>query len=226
MVRLKKSEALGREIRQDDPKDLAIPTWTLVREAIESGNKEEALDFLEYGCAEAEALHDMVVSGRNEAATYIARFLGEEELPKFWRQAAYDNVKKWVEMTPGTEENLQRFTELHRGHFSKITIEEEPDRYIVRYDPCGSGGRLLRTRNVARVQKAYPWSWSMSGIAYYCTHCCMQREIIPTEICGYPLTVTFPPEKPEDPCIHLCYKKPELIPEEYFTRIGKTKTIK
>jgi len=33
-------------------------------------------------------------------------------------------------------------------------------------------------------------------------------------------------EKPEDPCIHYYYKKPELIPKEYFTRIGVTKTIR
>jgi len=33
-------------------------------------------------------------------------------------------------------------------------------------------------------------------------------------------------ERPEDPCVHLFYKKPELIPEEYFKRVGKTKPTK
>jgi len=51
-------------------------------------------------------------------------------------------------------------------------------------------------------------------------------DIIPIELRGYPIRITIPGDKPEDPCIHLFYKKPELIPEDYFTRVGKTKTIK
>ena len=37
MIRLEKSEVWQKEIRQDDPVDLAIPTWKLVREAMQAG---------------------------------------------------------------------------------------------------------------------------------------------------------------------------------------------
>ena len=225
MIRLAKSEVLQRKIRQDDPVDLATPTWSLVREATQTGRINEALELVEYGLAENQAIHDALASFVDDNLSYIARF-GEEELEKFLRQKYYDRVKNWLSVTPGLEESLQRFSEYQRSHFSNFTVVEEPDRYVVRYDPCGTGGRLMRTKNVARTQKAYPWSWGKSGISYYCTHCCVAWEIIPIELRGYPLRIHLIAEKPEDPCIHLYYKRPELIPEEYFTRVGKTKTIK
>ena len=50
----------------------------------------------------------------------------------------------------------------------------------------------------------------------------MFQEILPIEMRGYPICVTQYSDRPEDPCVHLYYKRPELIPDEYFTRIGKT----
>lgn len=97
---------------------------------------------------------------------------------------------------------------------------------MMRCDPCGSGGRLRRTKNIGITKKAYPWSWGKSGIPYYCTHCCLAWEIIPTELWGYPIRINLVTDRPEDPCVHLFYKKPELIPEEYFDRLGMTKKIR
>ncbi len=224
MIRLEKSEALRRKIRKDDVAELAIPTWTLVREAMQARRIDEALDFLEYGCAENKAMHDSIVAFVDDTLTYLARF-GEEEILNSLRQRYHNRVGNWLSVMPGVVETLQIFTEYFRGHFSKLTVVEEPDRYVVSLDPCGSGGRLRRTRSVATTKKAYPWSWGKSGISYYCTHCCV-HEIISTELRGYPLRITLIAERPEDSCVHLYYKKPELIPEEYFTRIGMTKTIK
>jgi len=225
MIRLEKSEALQRKIRQDDVAELAIPTWNLVREAMRAGRTDEALDFIEYGCAESKAIHDASISIIDDAVTYFARF-GEEEIPKLFRQSFYPLVKDWMSVTPGIEETLHRCAEFQRSHFSDFTIVEEPDRYVVRCDPCGSGGRLRRTKSIGTTKKAYPWSWSKSGIPYYCTHCCVAWEIIPTELWGYPIRINLVTDRPEDPCVHLFYKKPELIPEEYFTQIGMTKTIR
>jgi hypothetical protein len=51
-------------------------------------------------------------------------------------------------------------------------------------------------------------------------------EMIPIELRGYPTGIIEIAERPEDPCIQLFYKKPELIPGKYFTQLGMTKTIK
>lgn len=225
MVRLEKSKALQRKIRQDDVKEMAKPTWDLVRDAIKSGKVNEALEFISYGCTENKAMHDSAVSFAEMALTQLARF-GEEELDKLFRDRYGPQVQAWISTTPGVMESLYRCVEYQRGHFGEFTVTEEPDRYVAKYDPCGSGGRLRRTRGVGTTKKAYPWSWSKAGVPYYCTHCCLMMEIIPIELRGYPIRINIPGDKPEDPCIHLFYKKPELIPEEYFTRVGKTKTIK
>jgi hypothetical protein len=43
---------------------------------------------------------------------------------------------------------------------------------------------------------------------------------------GYPVKITEYSDDPNAPCVWLFYKKPELIPEHYFTRIGMKKDPK
>lgn len=220
MVKIEKMEALQRKIRQDDWDELSVSTWNLAGEAIRAGRTAEALELMEYGIMENQTMHDSITSFVDDALTYIARF-GEEEILKFLKEKYYSRVRNWLSLTPGVEETMKRFAEFQRGHFSNINIQEEADRYVMS-GPCGSGGRLRRSKKVAKTRKAYSWSWSKENIPYYCIHCCVAWEIIPNEIRGYPLRIHLVPDQPEDPCIHLFYKEPKLIPNEYFTRVGMT----
>jgi len=226
MIRLEKSETLQRKIRQDDAEELAIPTWTLVRKAIKAGKVDEALEFIDYGCFEVKQIHDILAAFPDIALTHIADCCGEEEIIKVLRKRYYYRAKKIISTIKSPREALQRLIEQQRAHFSEFTVVEESDRYVVRTDPCGSGGRLRRIKQVGVTKKAYPWSWNKTGIPYYCCHCCVYFEILPIELCGYPIRVHEITEKSEDPCIHYYYKIPELIPEEYFNRVGMVKTIK
>jgi hypothetical protein len=221
MIRLERSETLGRKIRQDDVADLGVPNLTLVHDAIQAGRLNEALDFLDYDLSVAKATIDSLTLFREATLTRLAAF-GEEEIEKIHRERYYPWMTEWLETTAGVEESLQRFSEAFRGLFFDFTITEEPDRYVMKLDLCFTGGKLRRTRNIGTTKKAYPWSWSKSGVSYYCTHCCVFQEIIPIEIRGYPICVTEYPDRPEDPCVKFFYKKPEFIPDEYFTRVGKT----
>ena len=225
MIRLRKSQALQREIRQDHLTELSIPTWTLVGEEIKAGRTEEALNFMSYGCEEERKMHDILVQLVDGFVTQVAHF-DEKEIEKSWRQLLDPFVSSRVALKLSAEETLQLDAEFARSHFSDFTVVEEPDRYVMTCDPCGSGGRLWRTKSVEKTKKAYTWSWGKSGVPYYCIHCPLMWEIMPMEIQGYPTRITLLGDRPEDPCVHLHYKKPELIPEKYFTRVGKTKTIK
>ncbi len=225
MVRLQKSQALGRIIRQDDASELVAPTWTLVREAVRTGKIDEALKLIDYGCFEDKMMHDSMCSFVDDTLTYLAGF-GEEKVYEVVSKRYAPMARRWLSDTPGVEESLQRGIEYQRGHGGNATITEESDRYVVRCDPCGSGGQLRRSKNVGTLKKAYPWTWGRSSVPYYCVHCAVLWEIVPVELRGYPIRISIMGNKPEDPCIHYYYKKPELIPEEYFSRIGKTKTIK
>lgn len=219
-----RSESFVKKIRRDDPNQLAIPDWDFVAEAIKAREGDEALNFLEFIRGQSQANNDNLVSFVETVLTHLASF-GEDEILRVLRPRYLAKMTEFLSTTQGLEEELQRCTAAQRRHHADFTVTEEPDRYVVTYDPCGSGGRLRRTRSVGTTQKAYPWSWGKAGVPYYCCHCCVSWEIIVTELRGYPVKITLVGERPEDPCVHLFYKKPELIPEEYFARIGMKKDM-
>ena len=220
MIRLERSEVLKRKIRKDDLAALAISNWDLISTAIKAGRTNEALDFLEYTRLESQANNDSFVSFVENLLTYLANNFGEEEVFKSLKPRYHARMTEFLFTTRGVEDILQRCTESQRRHHANLRVTEEPDRYVVSYDPCGSGGRLRRTRSVGVTKRPYPWSWGKAGVPYYCTHCCVNWEMTAIELRGYPVRITLIGDRPEDPCVHLFYKRQELIPEEYFTRIG------
>lgn len=222
MIRLERSESLGRLARMDDIPDLAMSDWEITAAAIKTGETGRALEFLDYTRDRNKANSDSLVSFTEMVLTYLAG-LGEEHVPAILRQRYYHRMRESLASRPSVEELVQRTTEVQRSHHAAFSVTEEPDRYVVRYDPCGSGGRLRRTRKVGVTSKAYPWSFGKAGVPYYCCHCCVCWEHIATELVGYPMRINILGEKPEDPCLHIFYKKADLVPEEYFTRVGKVK---
>ena len=223
MIRLENLEALQRKIRQDEIRDLSTPTWDLVKRAIREGNTDQAIQFLDYACSESKAMHDSLVSFADGALSVVSEF-NEEAIFDFLKARYQARIESWLSANLSVEEDMYRFSEQQRAHFGQFEVTEEDDRYIMS-GPCGSGGRLRRSKEVAKTKKAYPWSWSKKNFPYYCVHCCIAWEIIPTELRGYPLRIHLVPDDPVDPCVHLFYKTPESIPEEYFRRIGTSKTI-
>jgi hypothetical protein len=118
-----------------------------------------------------------------------------------------------------------------RGHFSgpgrqgSVTIIEESDRYRLVFEPCGTGG-AMRRRKVAGLttfREASAETWNRADeVPSYCAHCAL-NEVTSIERLGYPAWVTeFDPD-PHKPCGWTVYKDPKLIPEGYFTRLGKKK---
>lgn len=154
MIILEKSKTLGRLIRQDDIQELAIPTLALVKDAIRSGKIDEAVAFLDYAYSESKTLHDALVSVVDDVLTQLAN-INEEEVYKALRKRYEPIIRRWLSETPGAMESLQRGIESQRGHGGNCSITEEPDRYVVVCNPCGSGGQLRRTKDVAVVKNKY-----------------------------------------------------------------------
>jgi hypothetical protein len=226
LFRLSKSKYLQRRIRRyDDPPDVAMPSWTLLREAILAGRTDDALEFLEDSIIGAKSRNDRGVVMGARLLTYIADTFGEEHIAECWRRQSEVFVRNWLAKGYSIEEQVQMDAEQQRQLSGVFTVANERDRYVITCDPCGSGGRTRRDKIGGVTKKAYPWSWGKSGVPYYCVHCALDWEIVPIEAGRYPLRINLIGDRPEDPCVHLFYKKPELIPEEYFTRIGKIKAI-
>src|SRR4030043_2098778 len=125
MIRLKKSKALGRKIRQDDAKELTIPTYKLVRKAIRAGKANEALAFLDYACWETKTQHDSLCSFIDGVLTHLGS-LNEEEIYKVLRKRYEPVISRWLSDTPGVKESLERCTEYQRSHGGDCTLTEEP----------------------------------------------------------------------------------------------------
>ena len=167
---------------------------------------------------------------------------GEEQYGRVMRATMEDWIavryKDMVEMSP--EELLQLTVEGLRGEFfgaellGDLQVTEEPDRYVLAFDPCGTGGRMRRgvpslgtpprteaPYNFGVSQAAHDWSWNEKGVCLYCTHCADINELLPLDRIGRPMRVTEHPRDPGDKCRWFIYKRPDLIPDNVYENLGR-----
>lgn len=230
MYKLEYSELLGRNVRKDDWQDLGIPTWTLIKRALDEKKRSQILELLdnlfrEHGCLD-------VVDRLNKCLSYIARNHGEEEVAKAlrcWRtilQKAGDVVTSLSleELIQYQAEEL-RFSFTGPGGRGSFNVIEEKDRIILSLDPC-QVGRMRRIKKINpsfeldTTKEPHPWTWGKMDVPYYCARCSIWWEIMPIEERGTPVRLHEYPENPDEPCRIIYYKKAEWIPEDYFIQIG------
>ncbi len=203
-------------------------------------------------------LHDRYADLMAGVLAYVARRFGEARLDDCYRavlepyiQERYMVFDTRVTAYPETRErNLYLVMEAMRAHLcgperdGSLGIEEHDDRWVVSFDPCGSGGRSLRGDEIegtgSRVlapyefgvtQERHDWAWNQEGICYYCAHCCLALEKLPMERWGHPVRVVDPPRWGGDAgapetrrqCTWTVYKTLEAIPDAVYQRVGHTK---
>jgi hypothetical protein len=220
--------------------------------------REEALAKLDELKETWRRCHDRDVDHTYGLMSEIVKRLGEGSigamwdkvlLPLFtWRYEKFDIDKHaWEE---GLETLMLVACEAMRGHLvgpertGDFELIETEDRYILRFDPCGSGGRTIRGDWIegtpARMEPPYNWTVSQEphtwnhntkGVCHYCTHCIRLMEEWPMDRFGYPVRVIDPPTYPDtnlDPnvrqkCQWQMFKDPTKVPEEYYARVGRTR---
>jgi hypothetical protein len=241
MLRLVESERLKRLIREDDGADLGLPTQEMIIKAIDEGRYEEAKALARYMVPEGKGLHDLFCDWIWDMLTKTAEKDGEEAAYQLCRatQKTWMMRRTWKGLLKMSVEDRVRINaEVMRSHRcgpkqdGEIEIIEEQDRISIKMDPCGSGGRMRRGDPVAGTpsrlgppynfgvtKQAHPWSWGLKNVPFYCIHCAI-NEILPIEWGGYPLWVTGYSDDASKPCYWHFYKKPDLIPDKYFSRLG------
>lgn len=197
--------------------------------------------------------HDRLCDGVYFWIDAAACYLGEDSVGELWdvlMQPMYDYYIRYdtdVHPWPRSFDLLMHYAlEGLRGHLSgpgrtgTVEVVEEADRWALRFDPCGSGGRTLRDDpdsgagprigppwNLGVTTKPHDWSWNKAGICLYCVHCCQLNERMPMRRFGYPTRVVDPPVWPEardgGKCTWYVYKDPALVPEEVYRRVGAVK---
>jgi hypothetical protein len=202
-------------------------------------------------------LHDRYADVMAGVLAFVAKRFGETSLEDCYRAVlepyiqerymVFDTREHPYEST--IERNLYLTFEAMRAHMcgpdrkGDLEYEEFDDRYVVSFDPCGSGGRSMRGDHIegtgSRVlapyefgvtQGEYDWAWNEQGICYYCAHCAMTLEKLPMERWGEPVRVVDPPRwngSAEDverqKCSWTVYKSTEQIPEWVYERVGHKK---
>jgi DNA-binding FadR family transcriptional regulator len=195
-------------------------------------------------------LHDRFCDITCALFSLAARELGETVVGEMWDQAIgdmypsrdeYDTARRpWPE---SVEVLLADAAASLRGHLSgpgrtgEVSLREEEDRWVFRFEPCGSGGRTLladaNADGTARVgppfgfgvtTQEHDWAWKTRGVCFYCAHCCQLQERAPIARLGYPVRVVEPPvwatAEARLYCTWSIYKDPRLVPAAAYQRVG------
>jgi hypothetical protein len=198
-------------------------------------------------------LHDHDVDHIYGLMDHVVRTWGEASMAEVWetmigglfsaRYAKFDITQySWAESLPT---NLYLAMEAMRGHAvgpgrrGNFEFEEDEDRYTFRFDPCGSGGHIVRgdpdvfhtpprpepPYNWAVLEEEHDFAWNTKGVCLYCTNCCVVMQKKPIEEYGYPVRVVEPPTYPDATakCTWHIYKDPRNVPERYYRDVGASK---
>jgi hypothetical protein len=182
----------------------------------------------------------------------VVRF-GESALGEMWdfiigplfkaRYAKFDiDHVPWEE---SLKTNVYLCFESMRGHLvgpgrmGNMEFEEDEKRYTFRFDPCGSGSRIMRGDEIegspSRMEPPFGWgvtkekhdfAWNKEGVCYYCSNCCVVQLLKPIDAFGYPVRVVEPPTYPSEAakkCTFHVYKDPREVPERYYEEVGRKK---
>lgn len=246
--KVEKVEAFGRNLRTDDNlAELGKSSYDILRDLIRDGKNEEALKFIDYVQHEFKWLHDLYCDWAWADLDYVAKHYGEAEVEKMLRYAREVLMKTAYKGQGSVSllDTIRLFAEGMRAHrcgpgeSGNIKVWEEEERYVMEFDPCGSGGRQRRTGeldgipprssapfNLGCTKDAHDWSWGKKNVPYYCLHCAVWHEIMMIERIGYPVKITEYNDDPKAPCRWFFYKDPKKIPEEFYTRVGMKKPEK
>ena len=225
-------ESSKRVFTDQELEQMGKRTLDLLMETIDTGDKEKAKALAQRMYTEFNRLHDGYFCWVTGLQTYIYEKLGIEALEEAERQAHTTEFK--IAPVHAAAPDFRTFVEAMvgglRGHLQPITVAEDDEKVTITMEPCGSGERLIQMggyeKGLARVKEAHNITWGMKGFPLYCVHCPVM-EALDIENTGDFLFCHFASDPiGKEHCQFVFYKDPASIPEEFYTRIGKTKPVR
>lgn len=214
-------------------------------QALAENNDDEALKWLERMRLAFLNVHDVLVVWVQDQLSFIADTWQEDDVlesvlhthQSIWgdRYAAWDQMTPWEKVALTVEG-------MRGGHFSggqrrgDVIIEDQDDRYLVAFDPCGSGG-VARRGDPETGRASYPitmhgtnqeshlWTWQKTGVHWYCAHCAIAMEWLPGRKRGYLLRPLDHTLDHNAPCPWYIYKDDKQIREYHYPRTGLSKPV-
>jgi hypothetical protein len=213
--------------------------------ALERGNFADALFWLERMRLAFLNVHDVLVAWMQHMLSFIADQYHEpavlETILHTHQDIWGDRYAAWDQMTPWEKVALT-VEGMRGGHFSgmqrrgDVIIEDQGDRFMVAFDPCGSGGVMRRgDPETGRLpvnvelhgvnEDSYLWTWQKTGVHWYCAHCAIAMEWLPAQKRGYLLRPLDHTLDHNAPCPWYIYKEDRLIREVHYPRTGQRKPV-
>lgn len=199
--------------------------------ACEAGSGTDQLSRL---LADWRQLHDRWRDLFAWALSIAVEVFGESRLGWLWHRIQEEEIAGYQRYDPAVRPWEDSFEEIvgsaitgMHGHLcgpgadGELTLEDRGGHVEIRFEPCGSGGRLRAEGRFGVTTRRYDWAWNKIGVCHYCVHCCVLQQLEPIERFGVPVRVIEPPLKPGDPCRWRVYRSPELVPEQAYTDVGK-----
>lgn len=177
-------------IRRDD---LSKPLLSRVLEAIEKGDKEEAIAAANKMWAETDSVRQITAEIANSLLTYIAKQLGEEKIYDAWEYVGNEVHKPRMEEVAKLdhEQVIDAYATFMRALGSDFVVEQDDEKAVVTVNCCGSAGVLRKEgkfdntdrtyplTNFGTTKQAHPWSFNKKGMSYYCVHGPVWFNILP-----------------------------------------------
>lgn len=223
--------------------ELGIAPRDRALETLQRGDRAAAADWLDKMRLEFKNPHELLVACVQDMLTYCAATWGEEavlETILHTHQAIWgDRYAAWDRMTPWEKVALT-VEGMRGGHFSgprrrgDVQVREEEDRFVIGFDPCGSGG-VLRRGDPETGRGPYPidehgvnqqphlWTWQKTGVHWYCSHCAIAMEWLPGRKRGHPLRPLDHSLDPNAPCVWYVYKDEAQTRDYHYPRTGLVK---
>ena len=219
--------------------EFGIAPLKTLKTHIKSDQSDQAKQALERLWLEFKIPHDVLVAWINEMLGYLAEKTETEVLDSviethqsIWgdRYESWDKMSRW--------EKVALTVEGMRGHLSgesrkgDVTVTEEHDRFIMAFDPCGTGGVMRRGdpetgrgpyQTDGMNQEPHEWSWGKTGVHWYCSHCAIAMEWLPGRRRGHPLRPLDHSMDHNAPCIWYVYKDETETRAYHYPRTGLIK---
>ena len=219
--------------------EFGIAPLNTLKTAIDGSETERALAALERLWLEFKIPHDVFVAWINEMFNYLAQQTERQVLESIlethqsiWgdRYATWDTMTAW--------EKVALTVEGMRGHLSgasrkgDVLVSEEDDRFVIAFDPCGTGGVLRRGdpengrapyKTAGMNEEPHEWTWGKVGVHWYCSHCAIAMEWLPGRKRGHPFRPLDHNLDHSAPCVWYVYKDETQTRDYHYPRTGLTK---
>jgi hypothetical protein len=172
------------------------------------------------------ASHDRYVDFMAQLMSMVTRNWGQaglEEMLKGVADKARDAMFGPAQQL-SFDDRVNVWAKALRNHLGHIDVTEDPEKVTIRQDPCGSGGRLMRSgaydgeNALARVTGEMI-SLGAKDFPVYCTHCPVWLGERHKEWFGAPEWILTPPANNTAPCIIHFYKDKAKIPPDYLKKL-------